>query len=115
RALTAKADTQVAMEALKVAQLNLRDSAVRAPMGGIIQTRTVETGQFVQAGYVMATLLRKDPMLLRFQVEPSEAPRIKPGMTARFTMRETQRQFTARVTLVAAAADLVTHMVPVTA
>lgn len=115
RALTAKADTQVAVEALKTAQLNLRDSSVRAPMEGIIQTRTVETGQYVQPGYVMATLLRKDPMLLRFQVEPSEAPRIKPGMTAKFTMRETQREFAARVTLVAAAADLVTHMVPVTA
>jgi len=47
----------------------------RAPIAGTIQTRTVETGQYVQAGYVMATLLQSDPMLLRFNVEPSEAPR----------------------------------------
>jgi len=114
KGLTAKADTAVAAENLKVAELNLRDSAVRAPMSGVIQTRTVETGQYVQPGYVMATLLRNDPMLLRFQVETEEAPRIKPGMTATFTLRETQRSYAAKITLVAAAADPTTHMVGVT-
>lgn len=115
KVLTAKADTAVANEAVKVADLNLRDSAVRAPIGGTIQTRTVETGQYVQTGYVMATLLKIDPMLLRFQVEPQEAPRLKNGMPVGFTMRETQRSFTAKISLVAGAADLTTHMVGVTA
>lgn len=114
KTLTAKADTAVAAENLKVAELNLRDSFVRAPMDGIIQTRTVETGQYVNAGTVMATLLRQEPMLLRFQVEPQEAPRLKPGMKATFTMRETQRTFDAKLTLIAAAADPTTHMVGVT-
>jgi membrane fusion protein, multidrug efflux system len=115
KVLTAKADTAVAAEALKVAELNLRDSAVRAPIEGTIQTRTVETGQYVQTGYIMATLLKSDPMLLRFQVEPAEAPRLKPGMSVGFTMRETQRSFTAKVSLVSGAADVATHMVGVTA
>ena len=114
KTLTAKADTAVAAENLKVAELNLCDSFVRAPIEGVIQTRTVETGQYVNAGVVMATLLRQDPMLLRFQVEPQEAPRLKPGMKATFTMRETQRTFDAKLTLVSAAADPTTHMVGVT-
>jgi RND family efflux transporter MFP subunit len=114
KVLTAKADTEVAAQALKTAQVNLRDSSVVAPIEGIIQTRTVETGQYVQAGYVMATLLREDPMLLRFQVEPEDAPRLKPGMLASFTMRETQRTFNAKLTLVSGAADSATHMVAVT-
>lgn len=114
KTLTAKADTAVAAENLKVAELNLRDSAVRAPIDGVIQTRTVETGQYVNAGVVMATLLRQDPMLLRFQVEPQEAPRLRPGMAATFTLRETQRTFDAKITLVSAAADPTTHMVGVT-
>jgi RND family efflux transporter MFP subunit len=114
KTLTAKADTSVASENLKVAELNLRDSQVRAPMDGIIQTRTVETGQYVNAGYVMATLLRQEPMLLKFQVDPQEAPRLKPGMKATFTMRETQRTFEATLKLVNAAADPTTHMVGVT-
>lgn len=115
KVLTAKADTELALQSLHTAELNLRDAFVRAPIDGVIQTRTVETGQYVQAGYVMATLLRQDPMLLRFQVEPLEAPRLKPDMVASFTLRETQRTFTAKITLVAGAADATTHMVPVTA
>lgn len=115
RALTAKADAAVAKENMRSAQLNLRDSSVRAPIDGVIQTRTVETGQYMQPGYVMATLLRSDPMLLRFAVSPLEAPRIKPGMIAELRLRETTRVFTAKVTLVAAAADETSRMVRVTA
>jgi RND family efflux transporter MFP subunit len=115
KSVTAKADSRVAEQTLKTAQLNLRDSSVRAPIEGVIQTRTVETGQYVQAGYLMATLLRKDPMLLRFEVEVSDALRIKPGMTASFTLRETQDTFSAKITLVSGAADATSHMVPITA
>jgi RND family efflux transporter MFP subunit len=114
KGLTAKADTAVAVEALRSAQLNLRDASIRAPMDGIIQTRTVETGQFVQAGYVMATLLRNDPMLLRFQVLPQEAPLIKPGTMAQFKLRESQRTFSAKITLVSGSADESTRLVNVT-
>jgi membrane fusion protein, multidrug efflux system len=115
KGLTAKADTAVASESLRGAELNLRDSQVRAPADGVIQTRTVETGQYVQPGYVMATILRRDPMLLRFSVTPQEAPRIKPGAMATFKMRETTRVFEAKVTLVAGAADPESRLVPVTA
>ncbi len=115
KSLTARADREVAEQALKTAELNLRDSSVRAPIAGVIQTRTLETGQYVQPGYVMATLLRSEPLLLRFQVEPLEAPRLKPGLIATFTMRETLRKFSATITLVAGAADPATHMVGVTA
>jgi RND family efflux transporter MFP subunit len=115
KTLTAKADTAVAVEAVKTAEVNLRDSSVRSPIDGVIQTRTVETGQYVAAGTVMATLLRQDPMLLRFDVEPQDAPRLKTGMIANFTMRETQRTFDAKITLVSGAADPTSHMVNITA
>lgn len=115
KSVTAKADTAVAEEAVKIALVNLRDAYVRAPIDGTIQTRTVETGQYVGAGVLMATLLRVDPMLLRFQVEPQDAPRLKPGMPVTFTMRETETAYLAKITLVAAAADPATHTVGITA
>ncbi len=115
KTLTAKADTELARQALQVAELNLRDAFVRAPMSGTIQTRTVETGQYVNTGYLMATLLRSDPLLLRFQVEPENAPRLKPGMPVSFTIREASEAFKAKITLVAGAADPTTHTVPITA
>lgn len=115
KTITAKADTDLAAEALKVAQVNLRDAFVRAPMNGVIQTRTVETGQYVNTGYLMATLLRAEPLLLRFQVEPETAPRLKPGMPIKFVLREAEGEYEAKITLVAESADPTTHTVAVTA
>jgi RND family efflux transporter MFP subunit len=115
KTVTAKADSDLAAEALKVAQVNLRDAFVRAPMNGVIQTRTVETGQYVNTGYLMATLLRAEPLLLRFQVEPETAPRLKPGMPLKFKIREAEGEYDAKITLVAEAADPTTHTVAVTA
>jgi RND family efflux transporter MFP subunit len=115
KTLTSKADAAVAAESLKTAEVNLRDAFVRAPMDGTIQSRTVETGQYVNTGYLMATLLNADPLLLRFQVEPDTAPRLKAGMPVTFKLRETEGDFTAKITLVAGAADDATHTVAVTA
>ncbi|MGH7280450.1 MAG: efflux RND transporter periplasmic adaptor subunit, partial [Polyangiaceae bacterium] len=112
---TAKADVAAANEQVKVAQLNLRDSYVRAPITGVIQTRTVETGQYLQAGNVLATLLQRDPLLLKFQVTEQDAPRVKVGMTATLTMRETTNSYQGTISLVAASADPASHLVPVTA
>jgi RND family efflux transporter MFP subunit len=112
---TAKADVAASVEALHVAQLNLRDSVVRAPIAGIVQTRTVQTGQYLQPGAVLATIIQRDPMLLRFAVAEQDAPRLKPDMTATLALRESPRTYTAKITLVAGAADPNTRLVPVTA
>lgn len=115
KVLQSTADVETAKEGLKIAQVNLRDAYARAPMTGVIQTRTVETGQYVVAGTLLGTLLRNDPTLLRFQVEPADAPRLKPGMIATFTMRETQRTYKAKLTLVSGAADSAIHTVGIVA
>jgi len=88
---------------------------VRAPMAGVIQTRTVETGQYLQPGAVLATLLQRDPLLLKFSVTEGDAPRITPGMTANLTLRESARTYPAKITLVSGAADPASHLVAVTA
>jgi RND family efflux transporter MFP subunit len=112
---TAKADVEAARQALRVAELNLRESSVRAPIAGVVQTRTVQQGQYLQPGAVLATILQKEPLLLRFQVTELDAPRLKTGMTATIQLKGSQREFTAKLTLVADAADPQTRMVPVTA
>ncbi|MDY7231038.1 efflux RND transporter periplasmic adaptor subunit [Hyalangium rubrum] len=115
RARTAAAEVSAAKAALDQAELNLRDAYVRAPMDGVLQTRTVQTGQYVNPGYVMATLLRRDPLLLRFRVPEADVARLQPGMEARFTVRTDGRTYTGKITHVAAAADDQSRMVPVTA
>lgn len=111
---TAKADVAAAQQAQRVAELNLRDSAVRAPIAGIVQTRTVNQGQYLQPGAVLATILQRDPMLVRFQVTEQDAPRLKPDMPVTIQLKESARQFTGKLTLIADAADPTTRMVPVT-
>ena len=112
---TAKADVLAAEQVVRVAELNLRDAYVRAPIGGVIQTRSVETGQYLQPGAVLATLLQRDPLLLKFSVAEQDAPRLQPGMTANLSLRESMRTYVAKITLVSAAADPTSHLVAVTA
>ena len=112
---TSKADVASATQAVRVAQLNLRDAFVRAPIAGVVQSRTVQAGQYLQPGAVLATLLQRDPLLLRFGVTEQDAPRIKVGMMANMVLRESTRTYQAKVMLVAEAADPATRLVPVTA
>jgi RND family efflux transporter MFP subunit len=112
---TAQASVDQAKEALKLAQLNLDDSNLKTPVAGTVQTRSVETGQYVQAGTVVATLLQRDPMLLHFSVTSSEAPRLKPDIPVEFTLKDSQSKYTGKITLVAGAADPESRLVPITA
>jgi multidrug efflux system membrane fusion protein len=111
----AASDVAQTKAALEQAQLNLHDAYVRAPFSGIIQTRTVQTGQYIQVGTVMATLVRRDPLLLRFQVSERDAAQMHPGIWAAFKVRDDDREFKARIVHVGEAADEVTRMVAITA
>jgi multidrug efflux system membrane fusion protein len=110
-----QADSDAAQQSVRVAQLNLRDATVRAPFAGVIQSRTVQAGQYLQPGTVLATLLQRDPLLLRFPITESDAPRVKAGMTANVTLRESARAYVANIILVSDAADPTTRLVQVTA
>ena len=101
--------------ALNQAQLNLHDAYVRAPVAGVVQTRTVQTGQYVQPGSVLATLVRRDPLLLRFQATEQDAVRLQPGMKAYFKVRDSSQEYQARIIHVAASTEESTRMVAVTA
>jgi membrane fusion protein (multidrug efflux system)/multidrug efflux system membrane fusion protein len=111
-AMAAESETRAA---LGVAGLNLRDARLRAPLAGSIQSRSVQTGQYVQAGTVIATLIRRDPLLLRFKVTESEAARLALGMTAEFRVTGGTAVQKSKITFVAASAEAASRMVPVVA
>lgn len=115
KVLTAASEVAQTRSALNQAKLNLRDAFVKAPITGVIQTRTVQTGQYVQTGTVLATLIRRDPLLLKFRVPERDAARIKPGQEARFRVREDSREFVAKVVHVAESADGTSRLVDITA
>ena len=115
KVLVAAAEMAQTGAALNQAQLNLHDAYVRAPVAGVVQTRTVQTGQYVQPGSVLATLVRRDPLLLRFQATEQDAARLQPGMKAYFRVRDRGQDFQAKIIHVAASAEDSTRMVAVTA
>jgi len=115
KVLTAASEVAQTRSALNTAKLNLSDAFVKAPISGIIQTRTVQTGQYIQTGSVLATLVRRDPLLLRFRVPERDAARIKPGQKAVFHVREDSREFMAKVVHVAGSADDTSRLVDITA
>ncbi len=109
----AAADLAQATAARDQAALNLRDALVRAPSSGLMQSRSISTGQYVQAGTLLGTLVRRDPLQLRCTVPDRDAGILKPGLVARFTVTGDTTVHSARITFVADAADPGTRMVQV--
>jgi len=115
KVLLAASDVAQTLAALNQAKLNLHDAYVRAPFAGILQTRTVQTGQYVQVGTVLATLIRRDPLLLRFSIPERSAAEIRSGQVANFKVRDNEKEYVSKIVHVAAAADEGTRMVAITA
>lgn len=118
RVRTAGAEVAAAKAMVAQASLNLRDAYVRAPVGGVIETRDVQTGQYAQPGTVLATLVRRDPLLLRFQVPEMDAARLTVGMPTLFRSGQLgpeEADYTAKIKHVAAQANDDSRMVAITA
>lgn len=84
-------------------------------MAGIIQSRSVQSGAYVQPGALIATLLRRDPLLLRFTVDEDEARSLKQGQQATFTVTDVDKPLKASLTHIAASASSRSRMVEVIA
>jgi membrane fusion protein, multidrug efflux system len=115
RVQTAAADVASARAALEKASLDLRDAYVRASFAGLIESRPVQTGQYLQPGTVIATVVRRDPLMLRFPVAETDAGSITPGMNVRFRIRQAEEALMAKVTHVGQEADPKSRMVKVSA
>lgn len=115
RARVAEAAVAQARAALDLAELNLRDAFVRAPLPGRIETRPIQTGRYVQPGDVLATLVRRDPLLLRFKVREEDAAKLSVGARAAFRVRSREGEFAAELTHIAGEASTASRLVEITA
>ncbi len=105
-----------AKAALDIALQNLRRSDVRPPRAGVINTRAVDTGQFVKVGSVLATLVDIGRLRLRFKVSEAESLKVKEGGTVTLRVASLgDREFQAQVYHVGDVADPTTRQVEVLA
>ena len=114
KSASARADVEQSKAALAIAELNLRDALVRAPIAGVLQTREVATGQYVQPGTRLATVVRRDPLLLRFRVPEGDAASLREGQVLGFSTSD-GGPYAATITLVAGTADTQSRLVEITA
>jgi membrane fusion protein, multidrug efflux system len=110
------ADAAAAKAALEIAQQNARRADVRPSRAGVINTRTVDTGQFVQVGTSLATLVDLRRLRLRFKVNESESLKAADGQAVTFRVGSLgDAAFTARVYHVGDVADAATRQVEILA
>jgi membrane fusion protein, multidrug efflux system len=111
-----EADAASSKASWEIAEQAERRSQVRAPRGGEISTRSVDTGQFVQVGNVLATLVDLKRLRLRFKVSDSESLKSKEGQAVAFKVASLgDAEFTARVYHVGDVADPGTRQVEILA
>ncbi len=116
-ARVASAEAMVAQRRaeLAIAELEAGWSQVRAPAGGQIEERLVRTGQRVEAGATIASVLRRDPLLVRFRVGEADAARLTTRQLCLLDVAGRASPASAAITHVAGAADAASRQVAVLA
>jgi membrane fusion protein (multidrug efflux system) len=110
------ADSASSKAAWDIGLQNLHRASVRPPRAGVINTRAVDTGQFVKTGTVLATLVDTQRLRLRFRVSESESLKVRVGDTVEFRVDSLgEARFPARLYHVSQVADAQTRQVEVLA
>jgi membrane fusion protein, multidrug efflux system len=110
------AESAAAKAARDIANQNVARASVRASRAGVINTRAVQTGQFVQPGTVLATLVDIGRLRLRFKVGDAESLRARKQQTVKFRVASLgSREYDATVYHVSDVADPATRQVEVMA
>ena len=100
-AALASAKSQTAM-----AQKELDDTVVRAPLAGYISERQIAIGESVNPSSKIATIVRANPIRLDLQVSEMEASRIHPGMKVLARVAaQGGREFEGKVKVLSPAVD----------
>ena len=84
------AETRASLEAAKAAlqsiRLDIERTSIRAPFDGVLDDLSVEVGDYVAVGGVVARIVDLDPILIVGEVTERDATRIAAGGSARVVM-----------------------------
>lgn len=71
---------------LALARQQLKDTAVVAPLDGIVQEKRTSVGEYLAAGAPVVNIVRMDPLRLRAQIPEREANTVRTGQDVRVTI-----------------------------
>jgi len=74
-----QAKLKAAQAALELARINLANTRITAPIAGIIGNRSVQVGQLVKPGSVLAYLIPTDGLFVEANFKETQISRMRPG------------------------------------
>ena len=90
---------------LRLAEARLEKTRITAPFGGVIGFRAVSPGSAITPQTRIATLQKLDRVKLEFSVPERYAAWVRPGGSAAFRVRGSERDFEARIYAVEPSVD----------
>ncbi|MFW6413868.1 MAG: efflux RND transporter periplasmic adaptor subunit [Verrucomicrobiota bacterium] len=94
-----------AREALRKAKSDFEFTVIKSPVDGIVEQRDIETGEFVNAGTPLLTILDPSDVAVRSKVPSDFINRIEIGMSGDFKTEGTDTWQQAEVTRIRPATD----------
>src|SRR5580704_10460435 len=99
--------------ALAKAERDLSFAVLRAPFDGVVGNRAVQTGDYVQPGQRLASLVPLDGVYIDANFKETQLARLRPGQTASISVDAMpDRKFTGTVTSFAPASGSVFTLLP---
>jgi RND family efflux transporter MFP subunit len=105
-----QANLASANAALSETQTRLSQATIRAPVAGLIISRSVTRGQIVAAGTELFRMVRDGRLELDAQVPEAELPLVRPGQAATLTADQATGPVTGRVRIVTPEVDPQTRL-----
>jgi RND family efflux transporter MFP subunit len=96
---------------LTLAQKQLSNTTVRAPISGAVSKRSVDAGDVVQIGTELFTIVDLRSLRLEATVPVEELGRLRPGSSVEFGVSGFNRQFRGRIERINPAVDPATRQV----
>lgn len=111
---TARAQLAAAQSRLTSTRQQMSDTTLRAPISGIVSTRTANTGDVVAPGTPLFTVIDPSSMRLEASVPSDQLAMLRVGAPVEFSVRGYPGQaFTGRIERISPAADPVTRQVSI--
>ena len=95
---------------LEIARQQLIDTAIRAPFEGVVQERRASSGEYVNVGTPLVTIVRMNPLRLRLEVPEREAANIRVGQKTRLRVEGNTNVYTGEIKRLSPAIEELTRM-----
>ena len=115
RSDVARAELAQARAQRAAAELTHQQAVVRAPRPGVMQSRSVQQGQYLAVGAALGKLVQPTPLRVQFSVPAAAAHLLQPGMALQFAVPPAVQRHPAEVRYVAATAESAARHVQVQA